>query len=120
MTSKERAALRAQANTIEPLFQVGKGGISEQLIKQTDDALRARELIKLKVLLETAPEQPKELAAKIAEATDAEVVQVVGGSMVFYRYSPELHGEKEKPVKRPSTKKEARRLGMKPIGGRRK
>ena len=55
MTGKERAALRAQANGLDPLFQVGKGGVSDALIKQTDDALTARELIKLKVLLETAP-----------------------------------------------------------------
>ena len=50
MTGKERAAWRAKANSLEPLFQVGKGGISDALIKQTDDALRTRELIKLKVL----------------------------------------------------------------------
>ena len=50
MTGKERAALRAQANGLVPLFQVGKGGISDALIKQTDDALEARELIKLKGL----------------------------------------------------------------------
>ena len=48
MTGKERAAFRAQANHLEPLFQVGKGGMSDALIKQTDDALRARELIKVK------------------------------------------------------------------------
>ncbi len=55
MTGKERAAWRAKANSLEPLFQIGKGGISDALIKQTDDALRARELIKLKVLLESSP-----------------------------------------------------------------
>ncbi|NMP38419.1 MAG: YhbY family RNA-binding protein [Clostridiales bacterium] len=96
MTSKERAALRAQANTLEPLFQVGKGGISDALIAQTDDALNARELIKLKVLLESAPESPKDTAAAIAAATGSEVVQVVGGSMVFYRFNPELHKKKKK------------------------
>ena len=120
MTSKQRAELRAQANTIEPVFQVGKGGISDALITQTDDALRARELIKLKVLLDTAPESPRELAEKIAAATNSEVVQVVGGSMIFYRYSPELHGEAAKPVKRPATKKQARKMGMKPIGAKKK
>ena len=62
MTSKERAYWRSQANGMQPLFQVGKGGISDALIKQTDDALTARELIKIKVLLETAPEKPKEIA----------------------------------------------------------
>lgn len=95
MTSKERAALRAQANSIEPLFQVGKGGISDALIKQVDDALTARELIKLKVLLETSPETPRETAEKIAVAVKAEVVAVIGGSMIFYRYSKKLHEKKK-------------------------
>lgn len=95
MTSKERAALRAQANSIEPLFQVGKGGISDALIKQVDDALTARELIKLKVLLETSPETPRETAEKIAVAAKAEVVAVIGGSMIFYRYSKKLHEKKK-------------------------
>ena len=96
MTSKERAALRGQANKLEPLFQVGKGGISDALIKQTDDALNARELIKLKVLLESAPEKPKEIANKLAQATQSEVVGVIGGSMIFYRYNPELHKKDKK------------------------
>ena len=60
MTSKERAALRAQANSLEPLFQVGKGGVNDALIAQTLDAFRSRELLKLKVLLETAPKSPRE------------------------------------------------------------
>lgn len=114
MTSKERAALRAQANTLEALFQVGKGGVSDALIAQTDSALTARELIKLKVLTETAPESPRETAEKIAAATNAQVVQVIGGVMVLYRYSPELHGEgKAQEKKRPATKKQARKLGYK-------
>ena len=62
MTSKERAALRAQANSLEPLFQVGKGGVNDALIAQTLDAFRSRELLKLKVLLETAPKPPREIA----------------------------------------------------------
>ncbi len=96
MTSKERAAWRSKANTLEPLFQVGKGGINDALIAQTDDALRARELIKLRVLLETSPEKPKEIAQKLAAATGSDVIQVVGGSMVFYRYNPELHKDEKK------------------------
>ena len=107
MTGKERAALRAQANTMEPLFQVGKGGISPELIKQTDDALRARELIKLKVLLETTPEPPKEIAQKLAAATKAEVIGVIGGSMIFYRYNPKLHEEKKTKTKPLARKKAA-------------
>ena len=95
MTSKRRAELRCQANRLEPLFQVGKGGISDTLIAQTEDALRAHELIKLKVLLESAPEKPREIDEKLAEATGSQVVQVIGGSMIFYKENPELQAEKK-------------------------
>lgn len=95
MTSKRRAELRGQANRLEPLFQVGKGGISDALIAQTEDALRAHELIKLKVLLESAPEKPREIAEKLAAATGSQVVQVIGGSMIFYKENPELQAEKK-------------------------
>lgn len=102
MTSKERAALRAQANTLEPLFQIGKGGMSDALVEQTADALRKRELIKLKVLLESAPETPREFADKLAEATASDVVQVVGGSIVLYKENPDKDKDekKKKPVKK--------------------
>ncbi|NLX93911.1 MAG: ribosome assembly RNA-binding protein YhbY [Clostridiales bacterium] len=99
MTSKERAELRAKANTLHAVFQIGKGGISEALIAQTEDALKARELIKLKVLLETSPEKPREVADSLAEATGAEVVQVVGGSIVLFKENPELHKKAKKIVK---------------------
>lgn len=113
MTSKERAELRGKANRLEPLFQVGKGGISEGLIKQTLDALEKRELIKLKVLLESCPETPRQVADKLAEETGSEVVQVVGGSMVFYKYNPELHKPEKKVVKKPAPKKNDRKGGFK-------
>ena len=102
MTSKERAQLRAQANSLEPLFQIGKGGMSDALIAQTADALRKRELIKIKVLLESAPESPREFADKLAEATGSEVVQVIGGSIVFYKENPDKDKDekKKKPVKK--------------------
>lgn len=113
MTSKERAALRAQANSLEPLFQIGKGGMSEALVEQTADALRKRELIKLKVLLESAPETPREFADKLAEATGSDVVQVVGGSIVLYKENPDKDKEdkKKKPVKKgkPLSKVKAKR-----------
>ena len=102
MTGKERAAFRAQANHLEPLFQVGKGGMSDALIKQTDDALRARELIKVKVLLESSPITPRETADELAKATGAEVIQVIGGVIVLYRESPEL---KEKALQKEKNKK---------------
>ena len=99
MTSKRRAELRGQANRLEPLFQVGKGGVSDALIAQTNDALRVHELIKLKVLLESAPETPRETAEKIAAATGSQVVQVIGGSMIFYKENPELTAEKKAKAK---------------------
>lgn len=113
MTSKERAQLRAQANSLEPLFQIGKGGISDALVEQTADALRKRELIKLKVLLESVPESPREFADKLAAATGSEVVQVVGGSIVFYKENPDKDKEekKKKPAKKgkPLSKVKAKR-----------
>lgn len=99
MTSKERAELRSKAHSLQPLFQVGKGGVNDALIQQTADALRVHELIKLKVLLETCPKAPKEIATEIAQATGAEIVGVIGGVMIFYKYSEELH-EKEKQKKK--------------------
>lgn len=110
MTSKRRAELRGQANRLEPLFQVGKGGISDSLITQTCDALRAHELIKLKVLLESAPESPREIAEKLAAATSSQVVQVIGGSMIFYKENPELQAEKKAKEK---TKKSGTGKGAK-------
>ena len=104
MTGKERAAFRAKANGLEPLFQVGQGGMSDALIKQTDDALRARELIKVKVLLESSPITPRETADELAAATGAEVIQVIGGVIVLYRESPEL---KEKALQKEKNKKMA-------------
>ncbi len=98
MTSKERAALRSEANRLDVLFQIGKGGINDALIAETDDALRARELIKLRVLTETSPVTPREAADALAAATGAESVQVIGGVIVLYRYNKKLH-EKKKPVK---------------------
>ena len=113
MTGKERAQFRAQANTLDPLFQIGKGGMSDALIAQIEDAFRTRELIKLKVLLESAPETPREFADKIAAATRSEVIQVIGGSLVFYRENPDLGKEKvkKKPAKKgkPLSKVKAKR-----------
>lgn len=83
LTSKQRAILRAAANTMDPVFQVGKGEIDETLIKSTADCLTARDLIKMKVL-ENSPYTAKEAAAILAEATGADVVQVIGSKFVLY------------------------------------
>ncbi len=84
LTSKDRASLRKIANSLETILQVGKGGISEQVVKQADDALEAREIIKGKVL-ENAPAFAREVAEELASATNSEVVQVIGTKFVLYR-----------------------------------
>ena len=86
LTSKQRAQLRGMANTMETILQIGKGGISEQTIKQIDDALTARELIKIRTL-ETSPVTSREAADKIAAQIGADVVQVIGTKIVLYRES---------------------------------
>ena len=85
MTSKERASWRAKANSLEAIIRIGKEGITHNLITQIDDTLDVRELIKIRVHLETAPQTPKELAPQLAERLDAEVIQVIGGIIVLYR-----------------------------------
>ncbi len=87
LTSKQRAELRALANPIDTILQVGKNEISDALVTQVKDALTARELIKLRVL-ETAPYNPREAAELLAERTGAEVVQVIGTRFVLYRRNP--------------------------------
>lgn len=84
LTSKQRAHLKGLANTMETILQVGKAGIGEALIKQVDEALEARELIKLRVL-ETAPDEADGIAGELAQATGAEVVQRIGTRVILYR-----------------------------------
>ena len=84
LSSKQRAELRALANPIETILQVGKGGINDNLIQQVADALAARELIKLHCL-ETAPDFARETAQQLAEATRSDVVQVIGNRFVLYK-----------------------------------
>ena len=86
MTSKQRAYLRSLANRIDTILQVGKGGINENLIKQVDDALEAREIIKLHNL-ETSPLSAKEAMNELAAATNSEAVTAVGNRFVLYRES---------------------------------
>lgn len=84
MNSKQRAYLRSLANNITAIFQVGKSGISDNLIKQVDDALEARELIKINVL-ETSPEEISDVANTLAENTNSEVVQTLGNKVTLFR-----------------------------------
>ena len=86
LNSRQRAQLRGLANSLDTIFQVGKGGVTENTVKQVDDALEARELIKLRVL-ETRPVSAREAADEIAEKTHSDVVQVIGTRFVLYRES---------------------------------
>ena len=86
LTSKQRAKLRGIASTEDTIFQLGKGGITENVIKTLSDALDARELIKVNIL-ETADEDYKNLAENVAELLDAVCVAVIGRKAIFYRYS---------------------------------
>ncbi len=97
MDSKERAKFRAQAHSLTPAFQVGKYGVTEAVVKQTEEVLDAKELIKVKVLLESCPETPREVADRLAEKTGADVISVIGGVVTLYRYSYPLH---EKAMKK--------------------
>lgn len=86
LTSKQRAQLRALANPLDTILQVGKDGIRENLLKQADDALEARELIKC-AALSNAAYTAREAADELAKLTRSEVVQVIGTKFVLFRPS---------------------------------
>lgn len=86
LNSRQRAQLRGMANDYETILQVGKLGLSDNTVKQVDDALEKRELIKLRVL-ETCPLTSREAADKLADATKSDVVQVIGSRFILYRES---------------------------------
>ena len=84
ITTKQRAKLRGLANGIDTILQVGKGGINDELVIQVNDALKARELIKMRVL-ETSPLDSREAAGELAELCKAYIVQVIGSRFVLYK-----------------------------------
>ncbi|GMB07554.1 RNA-binding protein [Thermolongibacillus altinsuensis] len=88
LTGKQKRFLRAKAHHLTPIFQVGKGGVNENMIKQIADALEARELIKVSVLQNC--EQDKEVVADLlAKGAKAELVQIIGKTIVLYKESRE-------------------------------
>jgi RNA-binding protein len=91
LTGKQKRHLRSMGNEMDPILQVGKGGITETVVTQTDETLEARELIKCRVL-QNSPEEPKTVAAELAEQTGAELVQVIGRNFLLFRPS------KNKPI----------------------
>ena len=105
MTSKERANLRGQANTLTATFQVGKEGVTPAVASQMLEAFNTRELLKGKVLLESCPQAPREAAEVLAAMTASEVVQVVGGSMVFFKVNEELRKKLAEKAKAEKAKK---------------
>ena len=88
MTSKQRAQLRSMANTLQPLYQKGKAGVTPAVTEQLDAAREARELIKITVL-ETAPESPKDTIETLAARLHAEPEQCIGKKLTLYRRSKE-------------------------------
>ena len=88
MTGAERAVFRKAANTLKPIFQIGKEDIGENQIKSVDDALTKRELIKIAVL-ETSTLTARDAAGRLAETLGAEVIQCIGRKFVLYREKPE-------------------------------
>jgi len=87
LTSKQRAQLRGLANGLDTIVQIGKDGIGDNLIRQANDALEARELIKCRVLANNLEYDARTAAQEMAKATRSEVVQVIGSRFVLYRQS---------------------------------
>ncbi|AET70456.1 putative RNA-binding protein, YhbY family [Desulfosporosinus orientis DSM 765] len=88
LRGKQKRFLRAMGNEMVPILQVGKGGITEMVVQQTNEAIAARELIKGRVL-QNCIEEPKTVAAELAEQTGSELVQVIGRNFLLFRQSPD-------------------------------
>ena len=115
LTSKERAELRARANSLDTTLMVGKEGVTEAVIAEAENQLDARELVKGKVL-EAAMMSPREVSDEICEATGADGVAVIGTKFVTYRFSQKLQEERNqtgraKRKETPVSKKDPVRKG---------
>lgn len=88
LTGKQKRFLRAKAHHLNPIFQVGKGGVNDNLIKQIGEALEVRELLKVSIL-QNCEEDKDEVAAALSKGARAELVQVIGNTIVLYRESRE-------------------------------
>ena len=86
LNSRQRAQLRGMANDYETILQIGKGGITDNLLKTLSDALEAHELIKV-TILDNAEDTPRAIAENVAELLGAICVTVIGRKAIFYRYS---------------------------------
>lgn len=88
LTGKQKRHLRSLAHHLNPIFQVGKGGVNENLIKQVEETLEVRELLKISIL-NNCLEDKEEVAEAIASGSGAEIVQIIGGTIVLYKESKE-------------------------------
>lgn len=88
LTGKQKGFLRSKAHHLDPLFQIGKQGLTEPVIVQIEEALEAKELIKVNVL-QNCGEDKKEIAAKLSERDGLHVVQIIGKILVIYKESTE-------------------------------
>ena len=86
LTGKQKSYLKGLAHNMQPIIQIGKNGVNEMLVKTIEDALEARELIKISVL-QNCLEEPKTMAIDIADVLEAEVVQVIGRTIILYKQS---------------------------------
>lgn len=96
LTGKQKRFLRSKAHHLQPIFQVGKGGVNNNMVKQISEALEARELLKVSVL-QNCEENKETVAAAIVGGTDATLVQVIGNVIILYKESKE-HKTIELPV----------------------
>lgn len=94
MTSKQRAFLKKEAHNLEPIVRIGKDGLSDNIVQSLLDAINSRELIKVKVLqnLEADKDETRELAEELSKKSGAELVGVIGKTIIFYKEN------KDKPV----------------------
>ncbi|PZE22759.1 ribosome assembly RNA-binding protein YhbY [Paenibacillus xerothermodurans] len=88
LTGRQKRFLRAQAHHLNPIFQVGKGGVNDNLIRHIEEALEVRELIKVTVL-NNSGEDRNDVGRQLAEGAGAELVQVIGRVIVLYKESRE-------------------------------
>ena len=88
ITNKQKAYLKGLANGLSSIFQIGKDGVTPNVINTIDDALKAHELIKINVL-KTSPQEMQEVAIEISAHTHCEVVQIIGRVIVLYRKNKE-------------------------------
>ena len=88
LTGKQKRFLRGQAHHLKPILQVGKGGVNENLVKQVADALEARELIKVSIL-QNCKEDKEVVAEEIKHGAKAELVQIIGKTLIYYKESKE-------------------------------